>query len=1231
MNKQNGISEILAQTPVLSTFGSEALAVQPQDVLKIYKWHASTFAEPAKIGHVRNAFVDAVKAGKTPKACLVAPFGYGKTATAIGIWKSCEQANILAVPPVSCDSFAALARCVRDWTIYTLPESKTTLVAAYERFLTDSAEALARRDESQFGIPYVQAIAAIRDKLERGYLDFDDVSVNLVSFFEECTNVTVKAGFDGLVIMVDEAQQLIGNANKGVLVALRHLVWGLRTRSLRFGLLITMDPDTERTLADRAGDILHRIKDDGLYINLGHLYDRNFPSHLWEKLSDTLQLRDDSRAVTHDILAALGQWCERDDLSDGPRTVINVFQRALVFWQERAPSAYSPIDLMDDLLQGLIKFDGGRRLLPSILGELLSYPYFQRSADRARALKLIAAYPRGCPEEIAARYGLGQCWQTLRDDLQGETVIQLDEGLALIETQRVAQPANHLNKLLRQYWMQMSDLQLAKEDAQRAFTEVVLPLLFPYHQSGLNGWQSTNDVQLSSEGGYIGTLIGTPSPRFPLRTIRIGIVMEDDHLAMPARMKHDADLHIVIRICLDQEANSEFIQNGEDGFDIRLALARHAQTALPSSIAWMTNYFSPQPLSPMLAISVLRYLKHTDRHALHDKDIERLDNALVHLGNWLLAESFPQSLFASGGIPVVDTGAGAIREVMLLNFAKRFPKYQPLVSSPGWSSKLEEYSNAISQVDLAVRIGEEAFEGTKTELASLFGQKRHAGFESQARLYGNLLHISGWHGETSKAYFSLHPAERGLLEHLQAEKVLEEGCAYQWLRKSGYAPDEVRWLLRLLQQRGLVSISDGALCPAQAPTVASLVKRARLLTERCATLGVKAPSEMAITLQEIQGLTHDLDYQRAVATEQSLDRISNWIDDQERILTLKHNELILKTRAQLMSKLLNLADALPEPISSPLGRHLSALYVQLEKERSKLYTRSREVIEKTVLHQDSTDELLNLVEQWTARAATYRDWIVQVTRLMRMHLALKRIEAQPPKVRQLDSQFDHVWDTLRTSFAERGFPALDEWPRLYADADVLSRQYEKTAHFRERSFKLKFQQMRELVQHELSIGANWESPDYIASDDEESYAKLGRELSARISHQLRVDAIMLAVIGNRRESSRLKRVAQYASDLKWLFTDTIHYHYSPQATREFAKIAPFTKQIDVKLAKKDLLVEGFKRMVSQTIPEKTWFELGDLFTLIPDEALQRDIMTMLLRLHNDGALSIQVGMGYDRK
>lgn len=61
----------------------------------------------------------------------------------------------------------------------------------------------------------------------------------------------------------------------------------------------------------------------------------------------------------------------------------------------------------------------------------------------------------------------------LRDDLRGEIVTETEEGLALIEFQRVGRPAHRLNVLLRRYWMQMTDQQLFAEDAARVFFVIV--------------------------------------------------------------------------------------------------------------------------------------------------------------------------------------------------------------------------------------------------------------------------------------------------------------------------------------------------------------------------------------------------------------------------------------------------------------------------------------------------------------------------------------------------------------------------------------------------------------------------------------------------------------------------------------------------------------------------------------------------------------------------------------
>jgi hypothetical protein len=223
-------------------------------------------------------------------------------------------------------------------------------------------------------------------------------------------------------------------------------------------------------------------------------------------------------------------------------------QRVAVQAADRIAS-YTPIELVNDFLSGTIRFDGDRGVIPALVGELLSFPYFQRSYPLAQVLRLIAAFPRGCPEQIASRYDLAHAWHELNDDLRGEIVTELEEGLTLIELQRVGRPAHRLNVLLRRYWMQITDQQLFAETAPKVFSALVLPLIFPPKVHDLHGWKGLDDVLLDAEDRYTGMLEGTASSRYPLRRLRVA-VMAGTTPDPPLRPADDADLVLGFRIDL---------------------------------------------------------------------------------------------------------------------------------------------------------------------------------------------------------------------------------------------------------------------------------------------------------------------------------------------------------------------------------------------------------------------------------------------------------------------------------------------------------------------------------------------------------------------------------------------------------------------------------------------------------------------------------------------------------
>lgn len=75
MSRLRAIAE---KPPIVPTFRACALRDTATDVCHTYSWHAGTFVEQPALTALCQSFVDAVRQAKTPKACLIAPFGYGK-------------------------------------------------------------------------------------------------------------------------------------------------------------------------------------------------------------------------------------------------------------------------------------------------------------------------------------------------------------------------------------------------------------------------------------------------------------------------------------------------------------------------------------------------------------------------------------------------------------------------------------------------------------------------------------------------------------------------------------------------------------------------------------------------------------------------------------------------------------------------------------------------------------------------------------------------------------------------------------------------------------------------------------------------------------------------------------------------------------------------------------------------------------------------------------------------
>jgi len=120
MNTDNGLTILANKEPVVATHVGIFDFDSAQQTYRRYQSETTTFVISPDILRYQREFVQKVLDLKTTIACLVAPFGYGKTSTAINIWNACEEANLMTIPPFSCNSIAEMGHSIATGLIWRL-------------------------------------------------------------------------------------------------------------------------------------------------------------------------------------------------------------------------------------------------------------------------------------------------------------------------------------------------------------------------------------------------------------------------------------------------------------------------------------------------------------------------------------------------------------------------------------------------------------------------------------------------------------------------------------------------------------------------------------------------------------------------------------------------------------------------------------------------------------------------------------------------------------------------------------------------------------------------------------------------------------------------------------------------------------------------------------------------------------------------------------------------------
>lgn len=825
---KDGLQILVSKEPVVATHVGIFDNDSAQNTYHRYRSETETFVVAPDILRYQRQFVQTVIEQQTTVACLVAPFGYGKTSTAISIWNACEEAGLLAIPPFSCNSIAEMGQAIVTAILHKLEGTGNIANAervrdAFDKYLTSSAKRLAEQDAERYGISVEVALKSIEDKIKSGHLQLDASATHLLSFLEELVTIAKESGFQGLVVIVDEFQQFLGNINKGVITNFRTLIWGLQTRGeLPLGFLITMDPDTERNLTDRGADILHRIRNHGLYMAFSSIYDREFPRELWSRYAEAFDFTKDSAGIVdHPTLEAIGQICERPDLSNGPRTVINVFQRIAELHLSRE-QPYSPIDLINDFLTGDIRFDGDRGKIASLVNEITSYDYIKRSQERVETIKLIAAFPRGCPPEVANKYGIRSAYDYLFDELRGEIFVELPEGVALVDLQKVGKPPNKLNIILKKYWLQITEEEIISDKALQYFSEYGVSPLFPDYVSHQNGWKPEIDrFLLTSSGGYFRVYEGTFFEEYPRRRVAVQVCFELEHIVEPDGFVDAQFIFLIQRNSAEEEVQQlEDNTAGIPTFVVPILIHSQYSRRLPRDIREIESFLSPVVLTPGVLVSLLNYIVEQvpKIEGMSEQEHQRIMDTHGKLQEFLLTMSISDQTFEPYGITIYSRGVQAFRDALFNILRHRFPNYETTMSGSSWKRLLDQYKEALEAISSSQRRGIEPLSDQKQALASLFGQRQYAGFESYAKQYNGLVEVDDWRADSGAIVFHRHPQENALIEVISAESGIKRQDLFEHSRHQGYLYEETEYLVEFLLLRGYIEYVEKDDCFVLAST-----------------------------------------------------------------------------------------------------------------------------------------------------------------------------------------------------------------------------------------------------------------------------------------------------------------------------------------------------------------------------------------------------------------------------
>jgi len=813
---------------IISTHAASDIEESAESVEDKYRRYAETHISLGDTSGFEDRVKESVTTEETPTmGYLYGPFGYGKTSTSVSVWKTLHENNIVAVPPFSFTSFSAVMRATYGWLRHILetqsvPEYVDELEEIRESYLQEQLEEYARDKEDEYDLPFDQLVEMFEQMEQENDLDLSINADTLIDFFSECTELALEADFDGLVVMGDELQQYFKSADnrQDAESRFRDLVFELYSGAKiqdEFGFFVSMPAQTKSNLDSQAGDVLNRLESDNLTLNLETVYGQKFPAELWNRYASNFNFEDQQYdVISKHALTAIGQICSRQDLSNGPRTVIDIFRIALQQYHESS-TQFTALDLAEAFYEDDVRYQGNSTIIQAAIGDALDHSAVNTEAKRT-FIKLCAVFPEeGIPEEVVDEYDLEDVRRALSKKLHGELIKVIAEGYTLIEVTRTEGPQDIVRELIHDFWGQYdTDHVNARYALEALANKLVCGELFESMRGELRGWATGDGLKEIDRLTYQKHRIeGTFNIQYPKRVASIGVAdteHEDEIVGRaslgPSPNMGDIAFNFVLgweqsgdgrvdpHIRRDSTHEYTFVLDGRETFD-----------KLPDGIEFLRDAMDPNAVNPFLMLALVQFLEEDDTE-LDAQQQNRVESFQQSLLDQTLRTLFDDELIQSAPFEIRRAGKQSVEQVFTSAMQELYPDYHPIIASSKFDQMMRDYLDFLESLRTkSLRRGNDTLKETKSDVASRFNLGSTSSYSGRVKKhYSDLLTVVNDSANNYEVRAELHPFEQEIVDELESgerEEIPLEEVQQRGIEK-GYLPGELDFLFEFLSRRKIV-------------------------------------------------------------------------------------------------------------------------------------------------------------------------------------------------------------------------------------------------------------------------------------------------------------------------------------------------------------------------------------------------------------------------------------------